>query len=733
MAGYPPEVARGIALVLTAHRQGLVDSDALGLVLTYYDNEGARDPAPASRVLERLGRLSAEQVRALEQSLASDSRAAARSGGRPAGRAFGDRFTIEAELGGGGMGVVYRARDLVLRRPVALKQIRADRCSDAALARFEREARIMARVRHPACVGIYDAGVQGGDPYLVMELVEGRSLAEVIREARGGLDPRRAAAWIRDVARGLHACHEAGIVHRDVKPPNVLVDARDRARVTDFGVARDQDAETRLTHSEAAVGTALYMAPEQLGSPEETDRRADVYGLGATLHEALTGAPPFSGHQLQVFRAILEEDPVPVTELRPEVPARLAAIVARCLRKRPEDRYATAEELARDLDLFLGAAEAAPAAPAGGPVRRRPVALAAGLALAAVAAGGGAVVASGGLGGAAPVEPAPGPAGAADPGPGATGVAALDSGAGAPTGHASAATSPAPAPPGPPDAAAGAPTLEVRQGELVNAKDGSVVVWAPPGTFLMGNPYPDLEGAEEREGPAHRVTLTEGFYLGKHEVTWDQYRAFCAATGREVPSHRIERDGVVFEAPGDHPVFRVTWFDARDYCAWAGGRLPTEAEWEYAARGDHESFYPWQPELDWRGGYASRGAFFPVDPVAANVDSERPPLVHDDGAPFTAPVGSYPAGASPFGCLDMAGNVREWVADWFGSYEAGAARDPRGPAGGAFRVIRGGSFAQGPFVSRSVTRNEGNPDSPSPSGRSSVGLRLCLPAKASRR
>jgi len=359
--GFPEQVRAGIDLALAADRAGLLSPDGLDRVLRYYDAEGARDPAAPREILARLGGLSDAEL---------DRLAGGGGGpdpGLPEGGRFNDRLTFLAAVGEGGMGAVYRAHDRVLRREVAVKVVRAERLAgrdpDRVRARFEREARAMARVQHPACVRIYDAGVsRDGQPFLVMEWVPGESLQGRLHRA-GPLEPEQAARWGQALAEALQACHDVGIVHRDVKPANVLLDAGDAPRLTDFGVALDDQARTRLTAESAAVGTLAYMPPEQAGG-ERADPRSDVYGLGASLYEALAGRPVFDASRPTVLlRQIFESEPTPLRSHRPEVPADLETVVHKCLAKRPVERYATAQALALDLARVL----------AGEPVTARPV------------------------------------------------------------------------------------------------------------------------------------------------------------------------------------------------------------------------------------------------------------------------------------------------------------------------------------------------------------------------
>src|SRR3954447_4228286 len=198
---------------------------------------------------------------------------------------------IEEILGTGGMGVIYRATDLRLGRPVALKLISADRASDPTLReRLEREARLTAAIDHPNVIPVYGAGEEDGHFYLVMRYVPGTDLHALLRR-EGRLSPDRAAPVVVQVADALDAAHAAGLVHRDVKPANVLI-AGDHVYLTDFGITRVTDADTRITESGAWVGTVDFMAPEHLRG-NTTDARSDVYALGCVLFAALTGTPPF--------------------------------------------------------------------------------------------------------------------------------------------------------------------------------------------------------------------------------------------------------------------------------------------------------------------------------------------------------------------------------------------------------------------------------------------------------
>lgn len=256
---------------------------------------------------------------------------------------------IEAEVGRGGMGVIYRGTELGLGRPVALKLIAGDRAADPDFrARFEREARLTASIDHPNVIPVYAAGEEDGTLYLVMRFVDGTDLRDLLRDG-GPLPPRRADAIVAQVAAALDAAHAAGLVHRDVKPANVLLAAGARgehAYLTDFGVVRLADAETRVTDSGEFVGTVDFMAPEHLRG-ERTDARSDVYALGCVLHTTLTGTPPFRRDTVPATIAGHLHEPPPRPSATPGVPAAMDAVVARALAKDPADRYASAGDLAR--------------------------------------------------------------------------------------------------------------------------------------------------------------------------------------------------------------------------------------------------------------------------------------------------------------------------------------------------------------------------------------------------
>ncbi len=287
------------------------------------------------------------------------------------------RYEIKGRLGHGGMGIVYRAYDPELGREVAIKVPRFDGPAEGrsrAQARFRREARAAAAVRHPHVCPVYDVGDLEGVPYAVMAYIEGRSLAQLAAE--GPAEPRRAAEVVRQVAEGLAAVHGHGIVHRDLKPANILLDKTGQALLTDFGLVRCEDGSS-LTADGARAGTPAYMAPEQASlSAGEVGPWTDIYSLAVVLYELLTGQRPFRGDPLTVMYRVAQEVPPPPSRLRPGLDPALEGIVLKAMARRPEERYASAAAFAEALAGWLaGAAGAKPPAPAPKPVRRRPVGL----------------------------------------------------------------------------------------------------------------------------------------------------------------------------------------------------------------------------------------------------------------------------------------------------------------------------------------------------------------------
>ena len=268
------------------------------------------------------------------------------------GTLISNRFRLEEKIGSGGMSTVYRAFDETLERWVAIKILHADMSQDPSqLERFRREARAAARLSHPHVVTVIDAGEDDGQPYIVFEYVEGETLKDRIRRL-GRLPVAEAIAYAIEIGRALMAAHAERIVHRDVKPQNVLIDSEGRAKVTDFGIARSLGLDG-LTAAGRVLGTTDYVAPEQAIGDGATEQ-SDIYSLGVCLWEMLTGDVPFKGTNQVAVAMQHVRDPLPdVTHLRPEVSAVLASVVDRSTRKELRNRYATVDEMVHDLEQAL--------------------------------------------------------------------------------------------------------------------------------------------------------------------------------------------------------------------------------------------------------------------------------------------------------------------------------------------------------------------------------------------
>lgn len=262
------------------------------------------------------------------------------------------QYTLEAKIGEGGMGAVYRARHRMLRRPTAVKLLPPDKAGEKAIARFEREVQQTSRLTHPNTIAIFDYGrTQDGLFYYAMEYLDGISLQDLV-DMTGPVPPERAVHILVQAAGSLSEAHGAGLVHRDIKPDNIVLCERggvaDVVKVLDFGLVKDVEApkDAQLSAADTIHGTPLYMAPEAITDPETIDGRADLYGLGAIAYFLLTGTPVFHGNAVQVFAHHLKSQPEPLIERVDGVDAELEGIVMRCLEKSPDERFASAAELA---------------------------------------------------------------------------------------------------------------------------------------------------------------------------------------------------------------------------------------------------------------------------------------------------------------------------------------------------------------------------------------------------
>jgi serine/threonine protein kinase len=265
-----------------------------------------------------------------------------------------EKYEVEGEIGRGGMGIVYKARQKDLDRPVALKMVLSGQlATPEQLARFHDEARFAARLQHPNIVSIYEVGEILGQPYFAMQFIGGPSLAHELR--KGPLAPEQAARLLCVIAHAVEHLHQHGIIHRDLKPGNILLDDEGRPYVTDFGLVKMVASDSQRTSTGVIVGTPSYMAPEQAAANSGiVGPLSDVYSLGAILYETLTGRPPFhEATPLDTLVQVLESEPPPPRQRNPAIPGDLETICLRCLEKDPANRYASAAALAQDLETFL--------------------------------------------------------------------------------------------------------------------------------------------------------------------------------------------------------------------------------------------------------------------------------------------------------------------------------------------------------------------------------------------
>lgn len=647
-----------------------------------------------------------------------------------------DRYRVDAFIDSGGMGAVYRVWDLQRNVPLAMKVLHAELAEDAsALKHFKREARALEKLAHPNFVPFY--GLQEyEDSFLMLErFVDGPSLKDILRTYQPQLmSAKEILTYLKAICSALGYAHHNGVVHCDIKLGNVILDQTGQIYLTDFGIARHAESTTTTFGS---AGTPAYMAPEQIQGKMVT-AATDVYALGVLLFEMATGKRPFRGDEPdtqsagptageRIRYAHLNLAPPNPHDLNPSVPIGLVEIIQKALSKEPENRYTNSVELFTAACAALGISSAAipdrAAIPSSLLAETRPdvlekptydqdaypqkeqkkrihlpwpavVGAILGLLILTVAAvlllqkpEGEQALAQNVASNASEVitdTVAPVLVSSATAKPTRTPTE---------TPLPSPTFTPSPSP---------TPTPDTR---TTNPIDKAWLIEVPGGEFVMGSddgvdPY--FWGAE---GPSHFVSV-DAFKIYQTEVTNAMYLACVEAKACPRPSQtKARQSDSYFGNPeyADYPVIYVNHLDAVAYCVWAGGRLPTEAEWEKAARGTDGRLFLW--------GNA------PASGDQANLcdarcpSSERESRVND-GFAYTAPVGSFPAGASPYGVLDMAGNVLEWVQDWMGTlyYEASPYENPLGPASASRRVARGGSFINPSSGIRVVARMGINPN-----------------------
>ncbi len=632
------------------------------------------------------------------------------------------RYRIVKLLGQGGFGALYRAWDTTLGRPCALKE-NLDVAPEAQ-RQFLREAKILANLVHPHLPRVTDYFIDNAKQYLVMDYVEGQDLQEMLDDRGAPLPEDKAVHWICQICDALTHLHsqKPPIIHRDIKPANIKITPDGTAVLVDFGIAKVYDPSLKTTQGAQAV-TPGFSPHEQYGKGV-TDARTDIYALGATLYTILTGVEP-----PESIQRVTRDPLIPARQLNPNLSLRTSSALMRALQMDPTQRFQSAADFKAALkpatrlpqSFPLHASTSMPgaqavAAPQTLGASWAVIALVVGLAsfvvilLIALLSSGRNPSARPSISLATIEKTTPSPYTAIVTGSPAAEVTASLVATLAPLEYTVqsgdtcseiaqtfavslaeiTALNDLPADCG--VIYAGQKLLIPRSSSSmvktpsaetivtpptpisiqVAAEDDMELVFVPAGEFWMGSPDSDPAAGRE-EKPLHAVYL-RAYWIDRTEVTNAMY-ARCVAAGVCRRPEKVQSNSrpSYYDNPAfaDYPVIYVSWNDANNYCKWANRRLPSEAEWEKAARGTDGRSYPW--------GEAT--------PAARLANFNR--QVGD-----ASRVGSYPAGSSPYGALDMAGNVAEWVQDWYGEnyYTLSVYTNPLGPAEGEFRVLRGGSW-----------------------------------------
>lgn len=607
----------------------------------------------------------------------------------PVGKSLGQYHILE-QLGEGGMALVYKAYDTNLERNVAVKIIRSDQFGSAVmermLQRFEREAKALAKLSHPNIVKVIDYGEQEGVPYLVMEYLTGGTLKQMTRGRP--LRWQDAVRLLIPVCHALQHAHDEGIIHRDIKPSNIIMSKSGEPMLTDFGISKILEGDqitVDLTATGTGIGTPEYMAPEQ-GLEHVVDARVDVYALGMVLYELVTGNLPFRADTPLAVLLKKNTEPLPSPKkFIPNLPNDVEWTIIKALQREPNNRFQSAGELLAALENIAEGKPVAPKKVANFPPFRR-----------------------------VPVRPfyiigAMGFLGilaaffvfnlvktdvietqivqAQSPSPIAT--------SSTPTRLATTSALP--------------PTPVVTETKPVRraSVDGMEMVYVPAGEFIRGASSGDISTLLRMcpkcpndslvDAQPQRIIYLDAFWIDKTEVTNEQFAKFVADSGYRTTAETTDDHSYVHDlnthkfvkAPDadwshpqgknsnilnkdKHPVTQISWLDASAYCNWAGRRLPTEAEWEKASRGEDGQMFPWGDSLPNSGllnfDYFSNGA---------------------------VETGMYLEGASPYGALEMSGNLWEWVVDYYSEdyYQNAPSKNPTGPTTGIYKVMRGGSWA----------------------------------------
>ncbi|HPS42066.1 MAG TPA: bifunctional serine/threonine-protein kinase/formylglycine-generating enzyme family protein [Anaerolineaceae bacterium] len=588
------------------------------------------------------------------------------------------KYELHEQLGRGGFGTVYRATDTTLDREVALKILHPQLTTDPDfLERFRNEARLVASLDSPYITAIYEMGEADGRVFIAMKYLPGGSLGDLISQS-GAIPYSKAQQIMQEVCEGLNAAHKKGLVHRDIKPSNILFDAEGRAIIGDFGLAKAVHlSSSTSTSSTGVVGTPAYRAPELwLGKPPASPA-TDIYSLGCMLSEMLTGQALFPGDSTEevITRHLILGPEIPES-FPPGVPAGIADVIRKMVAKEMQERFQTVTEVLS----ALSGRTSLPPVPTISPKKSKKTGVVIGLAFVFLAVIGLLIkVISNGRAPSTEIIPT------------------INSGLSTKTELISTAVSPSTT-----GSLTTIITPEVEEVSTVVTKTTDdlemIMISIPKTTFIMGKspdqalreclwvrPDCDIKDYQD-ESPSHAVTL-DAYWIDQTEVTNEMFAQFLNKKGNQTEggvywldtasdASFIKNNGSGWQPDQgyeDYPVTGVTWYGANAFCQWAGKSLPTEAQWELAARGTDNRTFPW--------GDA------PPDCSLANI--------FECGGKAAA-VGSFKAGASPYEVYDLAGNVWEWVADWYQKnyYEMSkGAVNPQGPEMTlGSRGLRGGSW-----------------------------------------
>ncbi len=618
-----------------------------------------------------------------------------------------DRYQILEQLGQGGMATVYKALDTRLNRFVAVKIIRKGAFPpdflDRIIKRFEREAHEMARLNHANIVGVIDYGNYEGTPYMVMPYIPAGTLKNKFQNP---IPYQEAAQLLAPIARALAYAHDEGIIHRDVKPSNILITSSNDPMLADFGIAKllEEWGGHTLTSSGMGLGTVEYMAPEQwLG---KAVHNSDQYALGVTFYELITGQKPYVADTPPEVMIKQATEPLPaLSQFIPDLPEGVEKSLQRMLSKKPEDRYPDLHIVAKVMDLLAYSSPGKIAEIESinsdhekdrnvdqlntetlyeietnnkeYPDTRIDQ-------LEVTTTNTGSFSGDDSKPGSGVIKPSvekdrdiqtqiiePAKKDHPKPGKRNTILKIL-----IPIGLLVIALVVAFLIANPYDSFWIREKGLLFQATRTSTTDNMEMVYVPAGSFLMGSVN---QNADSDEGPVHEVYL-DSFWIDKYEVSNAQYQVCVEAGGCNPPEK-----GELLNNPDllNHPVVYVSWTKAKVYCEWAGRHLPSEAQWEKAARGNDQRIFPWGEGINCQYGQ------------------------FDNCTNGTVAVNSFPTGQSAFGAFNMAGNVAEWVNDYYTEdyYTSRSSWiNPVGPDYGIARVLRGGSWNNSSSELRTTNR-----------------------------